>query len=194
MTPRVLRAADRTAVPWKNGGGVTREIALSPEGASMHDFDWRISLADVAADGPFSAFPGIARTLTVVEGAGMDLTAGGQQVLAAERYRPYDFPGDVETGGRLLAGPVVNFNVMYRGGRTAALTSVVRGGLLVVVPAGSTVVIVALDGPTVLKEAGLTLGQYDAVMLDESPGSLRTEGHVAVVTLRSAAGQAPGTQ
>ena len=56
----------------------------------------------------------------MVEGAGMDLTVGGQHILAAERYRPYDFPGDVETGGRLLAGPVVNFNVMYRGGRTAA--------------------------------------------------------------------------
>ncbi|MGI5399676.1 HutD/Ves family protein [Streptomyces sp. CA-135486] len=186
MTMRVLRAADRTAVPWKNGGGVTREIALWPEGAGTDDFDWRISLADVAADGPFSAFPGIARTLTVVEGAGMDLTVGGQQTLAAERYLPYDFPGDVEADGRLLAGPVVNFNVMYRKGRTACLTSVVRGGQLVVVPYGSTIVIVALDGPTVLKEAGVTLGEYDAVVLDESPGLLRTEGHAALVTLRSA--------
>jgi environmental stress-induced protein Ves len=185
MTVRVFRAADRAAVPWKNGGGVTREIAVSPEGAGMDAFDWRISLADVGADGPFSAFSGIDRTLTVVEGAGMDLTVGGQRTLADERYRPYDFPGDVETDGRLLGGPVVNFNVMHRRGRTACLTSVVRGGLRVVVEPGSTVVIVALDGPTVLEDARVTLGQYDAAVLDDSPGSLRTEGHAAVVTLQS---------
>ncbi|MFI1399180.1 HutD family protein [Streptomyces sp. NPDC020681] len=185
MTLRVLRAADRTAVAWKNGGGVTREIAASPEDASMDAFDWRISLADVAADGPFSAFPGVDRTLTVVEGAGMDLTVGGRSTVADEPYRPYRFPGDVETGGRLLSGPVVNFNVMHRRGRTACLTSVVRGGLLVVVPSSSRVVVVALDGPTVLKEAGVTLGRYDAVVLDDSPGSLHTDGHAAVVTLRT---------
>ncbi|MEU9008209.1 HutD family protein [Streptomyces sp. NPDC048479] len=183
MTVRVLRAADRTAVPWKNGGGVTREVAASPEGAPMDAFDWRISLADVGADGPFSAFPDVDRTLTVVEGAGMDLTVGGKRMLADERYRPYDFPGDVETDGGLLAGPVVNFNVMRRRSRTACLTSVVRGGLLVMVPSGSTVVIVALEGTTVLKEARVTLGQYDAAVLDASPGSLHTEGHAAVVTL-----------
>ncbi|MET7621241.1 HutD family protein [Streptomyces sp. NPDC005408] len=183
---RVLRAADRKAVPWKNGGGVTREIVLAPEGAGTDDFDWRISLADVGADGPFSSFPGVDRILTVVEGAGMDLTVGGQHTVADERYRPYTFPGDVETDGRLLDGrPVVNFNVMHRRGRTACLTSVVRGGLLVVVPSRSTVVIVALDGETVLKEARVTLGQYDAAVLHDSPGSLHTEGHAAVVTLRS---------
>ncbi|MFF0064829.1 HutD family protein [Streptomyces sp. NPDC005279] len=183
MTARVLRAADRTAVPWKNGGGVTREITASPEGAPMDAFDWRISLADVGADGPFSAFPDVDRTLTVVEGAGMDLTVGGRRTLADEPYRPYDFPGDEETEGRLLGGPVVNLNVMRRRSRTACLTSVVRGELLVAVPSGATVVIVALDGTTVLDEAGVTLGQYDAAVLDASPGSLHTDGHAAIVTL-----------
>ncbi|TQK43860.1 hypothetical protein FBY35_5337 [Streptomyces sp. SLBN-118] len=186
MTLRVLRAADRKAVPWKNGGGVTREIAVSPEGAGTDDFDWRISLADVGTDGPFSVFPGVDRILTVVEGAGMDLAVGGQRTVADERYRPYRFPGDVETDGRLVDGrTVVNFNVMHRRGRTACLTSVVRGGLLVAVEPGSTVVIVALDGPSVLKEAHVTLGPYDAAVLTQSPGSLHTEGHAAVVTLRS---------
>ncbi len=192
MTLRVLRAADREAVPWRNGGGTTREIAVSPDGAGTDDFDWRISLADVTADGPFSAFPGVERVLTVADGAGMELTVDGQRLRAEERFRPHAFPGDVETDGRLLAGPVVNFNVMHRRDRTAARVSVVRGVQPVVVESGSTVLIVALEGTTVLKD--VTLGRFDAVVLDAvgpdavtgdaSPVTLRTEGHAAVVTLR----------
>ncbi|MGW0700579.1 HutD/Ves family protein [Streptomyces sp. NPDC002867] len=189
MTVRVLRAAGRTAVPWKNGGGVTREIAASPEGAPMDAFDWRISLADVAADGPFSAFPGVDRTLTVVEGPGMDLTVGGERLLVDERFVPRDFPGDRATEGRLLGGPVVNFNVMHRRNRAELVTAVVRGSLPLVVPDGSVVVVVALRGTTVL-EAGrpaagrVTLERYDAAVVDGRSGVLRTDGDAAVVTIR----------
>ncbi|AVZ72458.1 HutD-family protein [Streptomyces lunaelactis] len=184
MTLRVLRAADRTAVPWKNGGGVTREIAASPEGASMDAFDWRVSLADVAADGPFSAFPGVDRTLTVVEGAGMDLMVGGEHHIVDEQYWPHDFPGDLETDGRLLEGPVVNFNVMYRRGHTQAATAVVRGTLRLMVPQGGAVLAVALEDGAVLDGQGVELARYDAVLVTgESPGVLRTQGYAVVVTL-----------
>jgi len=61
---RIIRAADCLVMPWKNGGGTTTEIAVAPEGASLNDFDWRISMAHVGADGPFSSFPGIDRTLS----------------------------------------------------------------------------------------------------------------------------------
>ncbi len=64
-------------MPWKNGGGETVEIAVFPEGAGFKDFGWRISLASVASDGPFSAFPGIDRTLTVIDGVGIDLVVDG---------------------------------------------------------------------------------------------------------------------
>ncbi|WNO75173.1 HutD family protein [Streptomyces sp. AM8-1-1] len=185
MTPRVLRADGRRAVPWKNGGGTTREVAIAPDGAGTDDFDWRISLADVGVDGPFSAFPGVERILTVADGAGMELTVGGERTVADRRYRPYAFPGDVPTDGRLLGGPVVNFNVMYRRDRIACRTSVVRGEAAPEVPPGSTVVVVALDGTTAVGDAGPTLERYDAVLLDGPPGPLRTEGHAAVVVLRS---------
>lgn len=58
----------------KNGGGITTEIIVHPANASMADFDWRMSMADVAQDGPFSIFPGIDRTLCILEGAGMSLS------------------------------------------------------------------------------------------------------------------------
>jgi environmental stress-induced protein Ves len=55
----VLRLSDYKRMPWKNDGGVTLEIAVLPSASSAGDFDWRISMATVAADGPFSVFPAI---------------------------------------------------------------------------------------------------------------------------------------
>ncbi|MER5811985.1 HutD family protein [Streptomyces sp. NPDC002033] len=184
---RILRAEGRPAVPWKNGGGVTREIAARPEDAGTTGFDWRISLAEVAADGPFSEFPGIDRTLTLAEGAGMDLAIGGEHRLVDERFAPRDFPGDVPTGCRLLDGPVVNFNVMYRRTGTRVRTAVVRGELALGIRPEETLLVCALDGPAALAaEPGpaTALGPYDAALLT-GPATvlLRAQGHTAVVRL-----------
>ncbi|MFE2887589.1 HutD family protein [Streptomyces sp. NPDC059272] len=174
---RVLPASTRTAVPWKNGGGVTREIAAWPEGAGMADFGWRVSLAEVAADGPFSAFPDVDRTLTVVEGAGMDLTVDGERRLVDTRYEPRDFRGDVPTDCVLLDGPVVNLNVMWRrgAGPTAPTVAVVRGRLRL----GADVLVVALAGTA--EVAGVTLRPYDAVQLSGEDAVLHAHGLSAVI-------------
>ncbi|WP_405688672.1 HutD family protein [Streptomyces sp. NBC_00057] len=184
MTARVLRAADRTATPWKNGGGVTREIAASPEGTPLDAFDWRVSLADVSRDGPFSSFPGVDRTLTVVEGAGMDLVVGGEHHIVDEQYWPHDFPGDLATDGTLLGGPVVNLNVMCRRGRTSAAVAVVRGTVRLSAPPGGAVLAIALEDGAVLDGSELELDRYDALLTrDESAGVLRTHGWALLVTL-----------
>ena len=190
---RILRAAGRTRAAWKNGGGTTREIAASP-GATTDAFDWRVSLADVAEDGPFSVFPGVDRTLTVVEGAGMDLMVGGEHHIVDEPYWPHDFPGDVETDGRLLAGPVLNLNVMYRRDRVRAQTAVVRGTLRLAAPEGGAVLAVALEDGAVIDGTDTGLGCYDAVLLRGTAACvLRTQGYAALVTL-SPEPQEPGTQ
>ncbi|WP_028803127.1 HutD family protein [Streptomyces sp. 142MFCol3.1] len=182
MTVRLLPAAGRAAVPWKNGGGVTREIAAGPEGAGMDDFAWRVSLADVGADGPFSAFAGVDRILTMVEGAGMDLTVGGAHRRVDTRYVPQHFPGDLPTDCRLLAGPVVNLNVMWRrgGGATPAVT-VGHPGSPPAGPAGPAALVVVLDGTA--EVAGLTLGRYDAALLTGEPAVPRVTGRTAVIDL-----------
>ncbi|SED25687.1 hypothetical protein SAMN05216489_02962 [Streptomyces sp. 3213] len=145
----------------------------------MDDFAWRVSLAEVGADGPFSAFPDVDRTLTVVEGAGMDLTVGGTRVLVNSPFVPSDFRGDLPTDGRLLDGPVVNLNVMWRRGAvaTAPTVAVVRGRLRV----GAGALVVALDG--VAEVAGLTLGPYDAVQLGDEEAVLHARGRTAVIGL-----------
>ncbi|AWZ06832.1 MULTISPECIES: HutD family protein [unclassified Streptomyces] len=180
---RILRAAGRPAAGWKNGGGVTREIAAWPEGAGMDDFAWRASLAEVTADGPFSVFPGVDRTLTLAEGAGMDLRVAGVRRLVDRRLEPREFPGDQPTDCRLLGGPVVNFNVMYRRGAVSAATAVVRGALALTVGPGETLLVVALEGSA---EVGgsVELGTYDAALVTGPRElALRSSGCAAVVRL-----------
>jgi hypothetical protein len=102
-------------MPWRNGKGTTTEVMISPAGAMLDAFDWRISMADVTEDGPFSAFPGIDRTLAVLDGAGLMLEVdGGPGKKVSRTTRPLEFPGDARTKARLLGGPVVDLNVMTR--------------------------------------------------------------------------------
>ena len=72
---RILRAGSHRRMPWKNGGGITTEVAISPPEATVNDFDWRISMAKVLASGPFSTFANIDRVLAVLDGE-MLLTIG----------------------------------------------------------------------------------------------------------------------
>ena len=104
-------------MPWKNGGGVTTEIMAWPPAAGLDDFDWRISMAQVAVGGPFSVFAGIDRTLTVLAGTMRLATGDGEPVTLSPQSQPYVFPGDVSTGATLIDGPVLDFNVMTRRSR-----------------------------------------------------------------------------
>lgn len=110
----VYRRADRVFRPWKNGGGETAEIVAAPSGAGMDDFDWRLSTAIVAADGPFSTFPKVDRVLTVLEGGAMRLDLAGQSHLLDADSLPFAFAGDLPCQAALTAGPLLDFNVMTR--------------------------------------------------------------------------------
>ncbi|OCJ12988.1 HutD-family protein [Rhizobium sp. AC44/96] len=115
---RVLKASSYRRMPWKNGGGETVEIAVSPPEAALSDFDWRISMATVATDGPFSIFTGIDRTLSILEGDGMALAIDGAepQVLTTAS-EPLPFPADVAVSATLPGGPITDLNVMTRRAR-----------------------------------------------------------------------------
>ena len=109
------RAAEHRRMPWKNGQGMTTELAVFPEGAGLDGFDWRISMAEVAADGPFSAFPGISRTLVILEGAGMTLALAGMAPVRLDRTSPpLRFAADQPCDATLVAGPIADLNVMTR--------------------------------------------------------------------------------
>jgi environmental stress-induced protein Ves len=127
---RLLRAADRVATLWKNRGGVTREVAAWPPGAGLDDFDWRVSLADVGADGPFSTFPGVDRILTVIAGQGLVLEVDDQPIRL-EPGAPFAFPGEASVTARLTAGPIRDLNVMVRRAAWTARVEPWRGDRIV---------------------------------------------------------------
>ncbi|KXF76632.1 HutD-family protein [Paramesorhizobium deserti] len=117
MVASLLRAADHRRMPWKNGGGETTEIAVFPPDAGLSDFDWRVSMAKVAGDGPFSIFPGIDRTLSILEGNGMELSIAGQGAVRLDAAsEPLPFPADAAVDARLTDGPITDLNVMTRRG------------------------------------------------------------------------------
>ena len=164
----ILRAADHKRMPWKNGGGETTEIAVFPENAGLGDFDWRVSMARVDGSGPFSSFPGIDRTLSILEGAGIVLDVEGQTpkrlVIESE---PHAFPADVATSADLIGGTVIDFNVMSRRGKEAHTVERLRSSFSSF--PGSTRLVLCSSGSTAIRsEAGTeSLGRYDAALLSE---------------------------
>ncbi len=103
---------------WRNGGGETAEIAAAPAPAAADGFDWRVSLARIAVDGPFSLFPGVARTIALLEGGPLRLQVGDSApTLLDPGAPPFSFAGDLPTAALLLGGPALVLNVMTRCGR-----------------------------------------------------------------------------
>ncbi|MBS0443809.1 MAG: HutD family protein [Proteobacteria bacterium] len=112
---------------WKNDAGLTREIALGPAGAGLDDFGWRLSVAELERDAPFSAFPGIDRCIVVIAGAGMALhDAAGAPVRTLAPLEPWAFEGERALHARLAHGPCRDFNVMTRRGAWRAELQVLR--------------------------------------------------------------------
>ena len=138
--------AELPATPWKNGGGTTREVAAWPPGASVQDFDWRISVATIAADGPFSAFAGIDRVITLLAGDGVLLQGAGWSHALDEALAPFAFAGDEPVQATLLGGASEDFNVMTRRGRCQAQVRVVRTAQPIAMDAGTAGLLLAAQG------------------------------------------------
>jgi environmental stress-induced protein Ves len=112
---RIIRPSEYRRMPWKNGGGETVEIAVEPAGASLYAFDWRVSMAHVAVSGPFSRFPGVDRTLAVLEGSGIRLSVAGREAVPLRRDTPpFGFSGDDPAEAELMGGAIEDLNVMTR--------------------------------------------------------------------------------
>lgn len=102
-------------MPWRNGGGTTTEILVEPSGvdAAREPFHYRVSIADVASDGPFSRFDGYDRHIMLLSGAGMTLDCGEHGLIdLATPFEPHAFAGDWDVKASLIAGPVRDFNVI----------------------------------------------------------------------------------
>ena len=106
--------AGLSPVPWKNGGGSTTEIAIGPPDSGFEDFEWRVSLATIEKDGAFSLFPGVDRTLALVEGHGMTLDIDGESILVTAAEPVVAFDGASTVTAKLSRGGSTDFNAMTR--------------------------------------------------------------------------------
>lgn len=136
-------------IPWKNGGGITKELLIEPAGALVTEsFTWRISMANVDRSGLFSCFPDIDRTLIILEGKGIELDHGAYgKSLLSEPLKPLAFPGEWETYGRLLDGQCLDFNVMSKRSKVRHNVSILYPGLNPLpLPQASTILVFCLRG------------------------------------------------
>src|SRR6185437_7129372 len=119
MPLRHLRPEDYRVMPWKNGLGTTTEVAVHPPDAALTDFTWRLSIADLAASGPFSSFPGYDRILVQLDGPPMTLAHEGLAERRLTLREPHRFAGELATHAT-VPGPARDFNVMVRRDRASA--------------------------------------------------------------------------
>jgi environmental stress-induced protein Ves len=114
----LVRADDIRPVRWRNGGGWTRELLAWPD---ADDWTVRVSVADIADDGPFSPFPGVDRWFAVLDGNGVELDDGSGRVRLAPGDAIHRFRGEAAPACRLLGGATRDFNLMVRRGRASAV-------------------------------------------------------------------------
>jgi environmental stress-induced protein Ves len=189
----LIRGAELAAAPWKNGGGVTREVAAFPPGAAIDAFVWRVSIAEVAAPAAFSTFAGVDRTLVLLAGAGMMLDEAGGSTLALNA--PLDiarFAGEAAIAARLVDGATRDFNLMVRRGAATGEVCVVRA------EEASSICTLCADVVVLFCATGsvaVTLGDHDAIgltmddtLLIDSPDALRCvfsgEGQALLINIR----------
>ncbi|GAB5080749.1 HutD/Ves family protein [Arthrobacter sp. AD-310] len=182
---QIIRFAELKAEPWRNGGGVTREVASHPS-ADGSGWDWRVSLADVTKAGGFSPFPGMERLLTVVDAELLLLTVDGSE-RPVEKYRPFRFDGGAATSAALPTGDVRNLNVIARAGAYKAYTSVIELSKKRAHPVFEGQVAVLLQGQASVGDGTgelLDLGRFDAVIDSDSPSpEILGRGFLAVVSV-----------
>jgi environmental stress-induced protein Ves len=154
MNWQLVRLPDAPSTPWRNGGGVTRELVAWPAPADWH---WRISVAEVSAGGPFSRFDGVQRWFAVLQGQGVQLTVGMAGHELTRGSEPLCFEGTDAVDCELIAGATQDLNLMLRHGRARGRMTAVAGGCGQVLEAATTIAVYANDAPATLRHDGATL-------------------------------------
>ena len=156
---RVQRFSEHRAMPWANGLGTSYEVASDRNADG--EWTWRVAIAPVVLDGPFSVMPGVDREMVVIEGNGMVLNVDSESVKC-EPGQVVRFSGDSVTIARLVDGPVVDLGLM-------TVRGLVTGSMVVVGDIGDVVesdVLVAIGDTVFEDEHGrqYRLGIKDALL------------------------------
>jgi environmental stress-induced protein Ves len=167
-----LRRASYKRMPWKNGQGVTEEVTAFPPGSDIATFGWRLSIAHVGADGPFSVFAGIDRTIALLDGPGLLLDLPGETVELGVREQPFPFSGDLAVASRNKGGPTIDLNIMTRRSRFRHRMQRVRGGI-VDISAPGTIVVFNETATVFAGEQTIEVDRFDTLVVEPGDGPLR---------------------
>ena len=176
------------SMPWRNGLGHTIELLAEylPEST---DFAWRLSIADVVSDGRFSDFSGYDRTLLLLQGEGITLNHGnGQCDRLVDPLQAARFDGAAETGARLHAGPIKDFNVMAKRDYCLAKVDSLIGTVDAEIPIdGDILLVYAVDDAISIKfgnQAAETIAGNHLFRVDKPPVGKATVGGKALIIIQ----------
>lgn len=169
MRAHLIKASEFKAMPWKNGAGLTTEMVIEPEGATLESgFLWRLSMADVRMDGPFSVFPDCERTLILLKGKGMQLDFNGHGRKRLDTpLEPFRFGGEWHATGELIDGPCRDFNVIARKEVRHNL-AVLRPEPRSVLAEAPTQLLYCLHGKARVTPPGQCLNHHDLLRLEDA--------------------------
>ncbi|HVC01457.1 MAG TPA: HutD family protein [Steroidobacteraceae bacterium] len=174
---RLIRRSAFTTTRWKNGGGVTHEAVREPAGADA--YLWRISVAEIAASGPFSDFAGYRRHMLLLQGDGVSLRfSNGERRSLRQVGDLAEFDGALRTECDLLGGPCADLNLMTARSTVTADARVRRLSEPVVLSArpGETLAIFCMDRALLIEHgtsAPATLGRWDLALVNASGAGIR---------------------
>lgn len=195
-----LSKLDYRAMPWKNGGGQTLEIAIHPPSATVAqtDFLWRLSSATIQQDGEFSVFPGYERALTLIDGKVLQVQFESQAPTQIKATEVFQFSGDQKVSCKLTDGPVTDLNLIFDKARFKGELTLVKLGIK---PRsfqldGETTFLYAMEGQIEVAlypgEQLFTLSPGETLWLDQGASehalallSTLTTGRIALIELNS---------
>ncbi|NYT71558.1 HutD family protein [Halomonas sp. QX-2] len=141
--PERLCFSELLPVAWQNGGGVTREVARQ-EGDGKSP-GWRVSVAELDREGPFSIIAGVRRHFTVIGEYPVTLVLPDQRAVLAPR-ESFIFEGEAAVNCLLPEGPSRALNLMYNPANwQASVRWLTSGGPLRQAPSAETLIL-AVDG------------------------------------------------
>lgn len=171
---KIIRRSSFTAIPWKNGGGITHEaIRVPPTGDA---FIWRVSVAQIDSSGPFSDFAGYDRKMVLLRGGGITLAFGGGKRCELRTMGDWvEFDGALPARCELLDGPCMDLNLMVsKSLRTDARTERVSERKLVAAVHGETTLIFGIQDPLSLEigAESARLEPWDLAILEDCSAHL----------------------
>ena len=189
---QLIRYRDLPAHPWKNGLGLTREIASDPPAQSGQPFRWRLSRAVIESSSQFSSYPGVRRFLALAAGGALELRIDREAPRMLERLGDWiEFSGDSAVEAVPLDGPVEDLNLMLADPSLQAevLFRPLIGSLVLPREPGTISVLHLLNGSAQVQGAnGPSLLAQDSLLIaaDQAGPTLRLVGSGAALFLRIA--------